>query len=144
MVQSLWHKSQILLTSVFFNFGRKKIENLSFKNGHFTTISGHLFGNYINIFHKTEIQTVILRCLVCKNCNWIKSCNIILIKIFFLSCLKMDHFRASLPKWFLTPQKETSSCVFKMGIFSRFFWALMRFVFPSYKPHNHTNPKRAI
>ena len=33
--------------------------------GHFTTISGHFFANYINIFHKIETQTVILRCLVC-------------------------------------------------------------------------------
>jgi hypothetical protein len=52
---------------VFFNFGRKKNENLSFKNGHFLTICGHFYGNYIYIFHKTEIQTVILRCLVCLN-----------------------------------------------------------------------------
>ena len=38
------------------------------------------FGNYINIFHKTEIQTVILRCLVSQNLNWIKSYNIIWVK----------------------------------------------------------------
>ena len=30
--------------------------------GHFTTISGHFFANYITIDHKTEIQTIILRC----------------------------------------------------------------------------------
>ena len=105
----------------FSTLEEKKNENLSFKNGHF-------FGNYINIFHKTEIQLVILRCLVCKNLNWIKSYNIILIKIFFFSCLKMHHFRASLPKWDLTPQKETSSCVFKMAIFSKFFGAFMRHI----------------
>ena len=29
------------------------------------------------IFHKTEIQMVILRCLVCLNLNWIKSYDII-------------------------------------------------------------------
>ena len=40
----------------------KKIKNICFKNGHFSTICGHFFGNYIDIFHKTEIQTVILRC----------------------------------------------------------------------------------
>ena len=110
--QNLWHQSQIVLTSTnVFQFWKKKIENLSYKNGYFITISGHFFGNYINIFHKTEIQTVILRCLVCKNLYWIKSYNIVLIKIFFFSCLKM-HFRASLPKWLWTPQKETSSCVY--------------------------------
>ena len=26
-------------------------------NGHFKTTSGHVFANYMNIFHKTEIQT---------------------------------------------------------------------------------------
>ena len=44
---SLNLKLQKTLTTVFFNFGRKKTENLSFKNGHFVTICGHVFGNYI-------------------------------------------------------------------------------------------------
>ena len=29
-----------------------------------------------SIFHKTEIQTIILRCLVCLNLNWIKRYNL--------------------------------------------------------------------
>ena len=29
---------------------------------HFTTISSQIFAIYITIFHKTEVQTVILRC----------------------------------------------------------------------------------
>ena len=37
------------------------------------TISGHFFANYINIFHKTEFQTVILRCLMGLNLIWYKS-----------------------------------------------------------------------
>ena len=41
------------------------------------TISGHFFAYYIKIFHKTEIQKVILRCLVCLNPYWIKSNDII-------------------------------------------------------------------
>ena len=41
------------------------------------------FANYIKIFHKTEIQTVILRCLVCLNPNWIKSNAMISVKIIF-------------------------------------------------------------
>ena len=41
-------------------------------NGHFTTISGHFFANYMFIFHKTEVQTVILRCLTSLNFNWFK------------------------------------------------------------------------
>ena len=79
----------------------KKIKDKCFKNGHFLTICGHFFGNYIDIFHKTEIQMVILRCIVCLNLNWIKSYNIMLVKKIFL-CLKMHHFRAILPKWILT------------------------------------------
>ena len=37
------------------------------------TISAHFFGNYINIFHKTEIQMVILSCLRSPNLNWNKN-----------------------------------------------------------------------
>ena len=37
------------------------------------TVSGHLFAICIFIFHKTEVQTVILRCLTGLNCNWFKS-----------------------------------------------------------------------
>ena len=36
------------------------------------------FGNYMDIFHKTEIQKVILRCLVCLKPNWLKSCDIVI------------------------------------------------------------------
>ena len=49
--------------SVFINFVRKKNENLWLINSHFTTISGHYFANYSKIFHKADVQTVILRCL---------------------------------------------------------------------------------
>ena len=125
MDQKLRHRSQFVLTTVFFNFGRKKIENLRFKNGHFSTICGHFLGNYIVIFHKTEIQTVILRCLVYKNIDWIKSYNKILVKIFIFLCLKMHHFRANLPKWVLTPQKETNCHIFKIATFSKLFGGFM-------------------
>ena len=46
-------------------------------------IFGHFFANYMKFFHKTEVQTVILRCLICLHLNWIKSYDIIGIKIFF-------------------------------------------------------------
>ena len=36
---------------------------------YFTTISGHFFANYINIFHKTEVPTNILRCQLFLNLN---------------------------------------------------------------------------
>ena len=37
------------------------------------TITGHFFTNYMFIFHKTEIQTVVLRSLMSLNLNWYKS-----------------------------------------------------------------------
>ena len=37
--------------------------------GHFKTIAGHFFANYINSFHKIE---VILKCPTYSNLNWIK------------------------------------------------------------------------
>ena len=42
-------------------------------NGRFLTISSQFSAIYINIFHKTEVQTVILRCWICLNLNWFKS-----------------------------------------------------------------------
>ena len=42
-------------------------------NGLFTTISGHFSANYINNFHKTEVQMIILRCWTGLNLNWLKS-----------------------------------------------------------------------
>ena len=42
-------------------------------NGCFSTISSQFFAIYINIFHKTEVQTVILRCWMGLNLNWFKN-----------------------------------------------------------------------
>ena len=42
-------------------------------NVDFTTTSGHFFANYMSIFHKTEVQTVILRCWTVLYINWLKS-----------------------------------------------------------------------
>ena len=85
---------------------------------YFETISCHLFGNYINISHKTEVLIVvlmcltfydhfwqflanyldnfqktevlmvILRCLVGLDHNWIKSNNMVLVKIYFCHAWK--------------------------------------------------------
>ena len=51
-----------LFVNCVFQFCKKKNVNSSFKNGHFLIISGQFYGYYIDIFHETEIQTVILRC----------------------------------------------------------------------------------
>ena len=42
-------------------------------NCRFTTISSQISAIYINIFHKTEVQTVILRCWTGLYHNWFKS-----------------------------------------------------------------------
>jgi hypothetical protein len=117
--KKLEHKLQIFLTTVFFHFGRKppKILWINFKLKSFKMANFWPF--VVVFFGKTEIQTVILRCLVCKNLNWIKSYNKILVQNSIFSCLKMHHFRGILPKWFVIPQKETRSHVFKMYICSK-------------------------
>ena len=38
-----------------------------------TTFCSHFFANYMNIFHKTEVQTVILRCQMGLNLIWFKN-----------------------------------------------------------------------
>ena len=81
-----------------FSILEEKTANLSFKIGYFLTIFGHFFASYINIFYKTDVQTVILRCLVCLNLDWIKNYDILSVKIFIFSCLKMHHFRGKIPK----------------------------------------------
>ena len=43
------------------------------KCGRCRTISGHIFANCIDIFHKTEVQKVILRCLRSLYLIWFKS-----------------------------------------------------------------------
>ena len=74
--------------SFFCNFVKKKPGNLWLKDGHFITLSGHFFVNYINVFQKTEIQMVNLRCLVGLNLNWIKSYGIISVQVIFFHAWK--------------------------------------------------------
>ena len=47
-------------------------QNIKVINGHFTTVSGHFFANYMKIFHKTEIQKVILKCSTSLKLIWYK------------------------------------------------------------------------
>ena len=51
--------------------GVSKVSRLT--NCRFTTISSQISAVYINIFHKTEVQTVILRCWTGLYHNWFKS-----------------------------------------------------------------------
>ena len=78
--KKIWHKTQFLWSPLTFSFERKNLENSWLINDHFLTVFGHFCANYMNIFHKTEVQTVILRCLISLNLIWIKSYYIILVK----------------------------------------------------------------
>ena len=86
------------------------------------TISGHLCANYMKIFHKTEIQTVILRCLGHLNLNWIKSYNIKLVKFIFfhaLKCIISGLFRRS-EFWQLLGNQLS---YFQNGYFFKLLWS---------------------
>jgi hypothetical protein len=48
-------------------------KQMTITNAHFMTISGHFSTNCIFIFHKNEVQTVILRCLMGLSLDWFKS-----------------------------------------------------------------------
>ena len=133
MDKKLWHKTQLFLSPLILNFERKNLENLIMTHKWpFFDCFNHLLANFINIFHKTEVQKVILRCLVSLNYNWIKSYYIILFKKFFLPCLKMHNLRAISPKRVLTPQKEISYHIFKMAILTKFFDDLMNHITREY------------
>ena len=43
---------------------------MTIRVAHSTTISGHFSINCMFIFHKREVQTVILRCWTCPNIDW--------------------------------------------------------------------------
>ena len=64
--------------SIFFNVIKVRFEMKSTTQwvGYFETISGHFFGNYINISHKTEVLIVVLMCLTYWNPYLIKNYNI--------------------------------------------------------------------
>ena len=76
----------------------KMVQILRLINHHFTELSSHFFGIAISIFHKTEIQTVILWCWTGLYLNWFYSYGIKrkrkLIKILWLRCLTIwkDEF----------------------------------------------------
>ena len=63
--QKLWHKSQFFwqLCPLIL---KEKTWRFKFQKWPFFDHLWSFFDNYIDIFHKTEIQTVILRCFVCK------------------------------------------------------------------------------
>ena len=87
-----WASSPILRIVIFCSFFERIEDTIVWciKNrsylwvGHFMTLTGHFFANYINIFHKIELPTIILMCLTCLNLIWIKSYDIKHIFFHFL------------------------------------------------------------
>ena len=79
-----WIKSyginQIFFCFIFFSILYEK-KNTSHKWPFFDHIWPFFW--QLTIFHKTEVQTILLRCLVYLYLHWIKSYDIILVKNFF-------------------------------------------------------------
>ena len=100
-----------------------EIKETTFRVGHFTTISGHSIANYINIFHKTEVPTVILRCLMSLNLNWIKSYDIN-YKLFWQLCFSI-----------LEEKKASKMAIF--WPFVVFFWQLHRYLSQNWDSEGH-------
>jgi len=68
-----WFKSYGLRCSLRLHASSVNFKKRQLINIHFKTMYGHFFANYMFIFHKTKIQTVILRCLRIINLNFYKS-----------------------------------------------------------------------
>ena len=109
-----------------FQFCKKKSWKFMTHRWPFFDCLGSFFAIFMKIFHKTEVQMVILRCLVSLNLNWIKNYNIILVKEKKNPCLKMHHFRAIPPKWVLRHQKKISCHIFKMAIWQNLMNHIIR------------------
>ena len=120
--QKLWHKTHFFHFLFFDILQRKNTENLWLINGHLGTISGHFLANYMKIFHKKEVQTVILRCLVCLNLNWIKSYDIILVKRFFFMP-ENALFQGYFAKVSLGTSYENQLSCFQNASFSKTLWS---------------------
>ena len=61
-------QSQFLMSKIVYS----EYKGITITNAHFTNISGHFSANCMVIFHKTEVQRVILRCSTGLNLDWLK------------------------------------------------------------------------
>ena len=96
-LSSFWRCNHVLIHASAFSqdslkyrlFGNER----EFINGRCRIISGNFFANCINIFHKTEVQTVILMWLMGQNLNWFKiyDTNFILMPGKILAKSEIDH-----------------------------------------------------
>ena len=76
-------------------------KRMSLINDHCTTISGHFFAICMFLFHKTEVLTVILRCLTGLTYDWLKSYD-----------TKGKYFHFFVFLWFCTKTDIYFFCVF--------------------------------
>ena len=105
----------------FGNSLKTDAQNLRLTNGPFTTISSYFFANYINIFHKTEVQTVILRCWMGLNLNWFKSYDT-KCKYIFSDLANLRNVNGH----FSTNSSQFSAIYFTKLRFRRSFWGAER------------------
>ena len=92
------------------------------------TVFGQFFANFMNIFHKTEVKTVILRCLVSLNLNWIKSYYTMLVKKIF-SMPKNTSFQGYFAEVSFGTSEGNQLSYFQNAYFDKILWW-------SHEPHN--------
>ena len=122
MDESLWQETQFFLSPLIFSFERKKSWKFVTHKWPLLTVFGHLFANFMNFFHETEVQTVILRCLVSLNLNGIKSYYIILAKKKFFGCLKMHRFEGYFAEVSFETSERNQRSYFQSAYFDKILW----------------------
>ena len=115
--ENLGHKTKIFLSPLIFNFVRKILENLWLIDDHFLTVFGNFFANFMNIFHKTEVKMVILRCLV----SWIKSYYTMLVKKDF-SMPENTSFQGYFAEVSFVTSEGNQLSYFQNGYFDKILW----------------------
>ena len=114
--ENLRPKTHFFSEFLDFQFCKKKSWKFKTHRWPFFDCLGSFCAIFMNIFHKNEVQMVILRCLVSLNLNWIKSYYIILVKKDFFPCLKMHYFKAISPKWVFNLRRK-SAVIFSKWLF---------------------------
>ena len=105
-------------------------QNLRLIDGHFPTLCSHCFANYMNIFHKTEVQTVILRCWMVLYLNWFKSYLWQKTQIFI-----------SLSVSFNFGKKKLVICLMFFPFFTFFVFCISVITFETIKKQTHSAPQ---
>ena len=62
-----------LILMIFLAYIESDAQNLRLIDGCLQTISSHFFAKYMNMFHKTDVQTIIFRSWTSLKLNWFKS-----------------------------------------------------------------------